>query len=147
MRIIFIAAAWLATIAAAPPAVVSDLGWLSGAWVSRDGEKWTEEYWTPPRGSLMIGAGLSGRGGKAEWFEHMRIAADKEGAIAFFAMPGGAPASRFPLVRAEKSEIVFENAAHDFPQRIHYRREGEALVATISLIDGSKAQSWTFRRP
>jgi hypothetical protein len=147
MRIIFIAAAWLATVGAAPAASVGDLGWLSGAWVSRDGDKWTEEYWTPPRGSVMIGAGLSGKGRKAEWFEHMRIAADKDGALAFFAMPGGAPASRFPLVWAEKGEIVFENAAHDFPQRIRYRREGEALVTTISRIDGSKAQSWIFKRP
>jgi hypothetical protein len=147
MRMLFIAAAAFAASAVAPAPKVDDLAWLSGAWVSREGEKWTEEYWTPPRGSLMIGAGLSGRGGKAEWFEHMRIAADKDGAVAFFAMPGGAPASRFPLVRAEKGEIVFENAAHDFPQRIRYRREGEALVATISLIDGGKARSWTFRRP
>jgi hypothetical protein len=147
MRTIFIAAAWLALSAQAAAPEVKDLAWLSGAWVSRDGDRWTEEWWTPPRGGIMIGAGFSGRGDKAGAFEHMRIMADKEGKIAFFGMPGGAPAVRFALVKGGKGEAVFENPAHDHPQRISYRLEGEALVATVSLLDGSRAQSWTFKRP
>ena len=135
------------TAAAAPTAQVEDLSWVSGAWVSRDGDRWTEEWWTPPRGGIMIGAGFSGRGDKAAAFEHMRIMADEEGRIAFYGMPGGAPAVRFALVRAGRGEAVFENAAHDHPQRIHYRRDGAALIATVSLLDGSRAQSWTFKRP
>lgn len=147
MRSILIAAAWLALSAQAPAPEVKDLIWLSGAWVSRDGDRWTEEWWTPPRGGIMIGAGFSGRGDKAGAFEHMRIMADERGEIAFFGMPGGAPAVRFPLVRGGKGEAVFENPAHDHPQRIRYRMEGETLTATVSLMDGSKAQSWTFKRP
>jgi hypothetical protein len=146
MRTILIAAAWLALSAQAPAPEVEDLAWLSGAWVSRDGDKWTEEWWTPPRGGIMIGAGFSGRGDKAASFEHMRIMADEQGKIAFFGMPGGAPAIRFALVRGGKGEAVFENPAHGHPQRISYRLQGEMLVATISLLDGSKAQSWTFKR-
>ena len=147
MRTTFIAAAMLTLTAFAPAPEVKDFAWLSGAWVSRDGDKWTEEYWTPPRDGIMIGAGLSGRGDRVGSFEHMRIMADKDGSVGFFGMPGGAPAVRFPLVRGGQGEAVFENAAHDFPQRIHYRLDGQTLVATVSLIDGSKAQSWTYKRP
>ena len=147
MRTILIAAAGVILSAQTPAPGVKDLAWLSGTWVSRSGERWTEEWWTPPRGGIMIGAGFSGRGDKAGAFEHMRIMADESGRIAFYGMPGGAPAVRFPLVRGGKGEAVFENPAHDHPQRISYRMEGESLVATVSLMDGSKAQSWTFKRP
>lgn len=147
MRMIFTLAAGLALSAQAPAQEVEDLAWLSGAWVARDGDRWTEEWWTPPRGGIMIGAGFSGRGDTAGGFEHMRIMADKEGRIAFYGMPGGAPAVRFPLVEGGQGEAVFENPAHDHPQRIRYRLEGETLTATVSLLDGSRARSWTFRRP
>jgi hypothetical protein len=142
MNMILIAAAW---VAAAEGSGLSELGWLAGAWESRNGERWTEEWWTPARGGLMIGAGRSGRGEKASSFEHMRIVAEP-GGLAFYGMPGGAPAVRFGLARASRTEAVFENANHDFPQRIHYRLEGRKLVATVSLMDGSRAQSWTFSR-
>lgn len=138
--------AGLALAAAAPVDAVADFSWLSGAWVSQNGDAWTEEWWTPPRGGVMIGAGFSGRGETATSFEHMRIMKDKAGTLAFYGMPGGAPAVAFPLVRQSEGEAVFENPAHDYPQRIRYRMEGETLVATVSLIDGSKAQSWRYRR-
>ena len=35
-------------------------GWMTGAWASQDGERWSDEYWTPPRGGIMIGAARIG---------------------------------------------------------------------------------------
>jgi len=138
----------LAALVAANTTDISSLSWLSGAWTQKGAEgRWAEEYWTPPRGHIMIGAGLSGRNGTTRSFEHMRIVADGEGRIAFFGMPGGAPAVAFPLVRHEANLIVFENPAHDFPQRISYRLNGKQLIATASKIDGSGAESWTYERP
>jgi hypothetical protein len=142
MKLILAAAAWSAAVQAPG---LTDLAWLAGSWESRNAERWTEEWWTPPRGGLMIGGGRSGRDDKASSFEHMRIVAEPAG-LAFYGMPGGAPAVRFALVRGSGSEAVFENATHDFPQRIHYRLESGKLTATVSLIDGSRAQSWTFSR-
>ena len=78
-------------------------------------------------------------GETATSFEHMRILAGKDGVVAFHGMPGGAPAVRFPLVKRGEGEAVFENPAHDYPQRIRYRLDGETLVATTSLLDGSEA--------
>ena len=138
----------LAALVAATTSDLSSLSWLSGAWAQKGAEgRWAEEYWTPPRGDIMIGAGLTGQAKTTRSFEHMRIVIDGEGRIAFYGMPGGAPAIAFPLVKQEPNLIVFENPAHDYPQRVSYRLNGKQLVATTSRIDGSGAQTWTYDRP
>ena len=138
----------LAALVAANTSDISSLSWLSGAWSQKGAEgRWAEEYWTPPRGHIMIGAGLTGRNGTTRSFEHMRIMADGEGRIVFYGMPGGAPAVAFPLVWQAPNLVVFENPAHDYPQRISYRLNGKQLVATTSKIDGSGTASWTYDRP
>ena len=61
-------------------------------------------------------------------------------------MPRGAPASEFPVAGQTASSIIFENKAHDYPQRIRYWRDGALHKAEISLADGSKAHGWTMQR-
>ena len=145
MRMIAAALAVL-LVAAAPAARVDDLGWLAGDWVSEADGRWTEESWAAPRGGMMIGYSRSGRGEALREFEFLRIAADEGGALAYLAQPQGRAPVAFPLVRYDKASATFENAAHDYPQRIHYARSGDTLTATISKIDGSKPRSWTYRR-
>ena len=43
---------------------------------------------------------------------------------------------------------MFENAAHDFPQRVLYWRDGEALVARIegTIAGKEKSEEWRFSR-
>lgn len=133
-------------VAAGPAARVDELGWLAGDCVSEEGERWTEERWTPPRGGVMLGHSRSGRGESLREYEFIRIAAGEDGAISYIAMPqGGAPVA-FRLVRRSAASATFENAAHDYPQRIAYARDGDTLTATISAIDGSKPRRWTYRR-
>jgi hypothetical protein len=127
---------------------VSQLNWLSGAWSERRSDgTWTEEYWTPVRSEVMLGSGLTGRGESVRHFEHMRISKGADGQVAFYGMPNGAAAVPFKMVRQTDSEVVFENAAHDYPQRVTYRRDGDTVIATVSLIDGSKEGRWVYRRP
>jgi len=134
-------------LAAASPAVpVDDLAWLAGQWASETGDRWTEESWTPPRGGVMLGHSRTGRGDVMREFEFLRIAADADGALAYIAQPQGGAAVAFALVRQEGRSATFENPGHDYPQRIHYVRDGDTLTATISRIDGSKPMRWTFRR-
>ena len=47
--------------------------WMGGCWEARSGEKWTEECWSEPRGSIMIGYGRSGTGGVLDSWEVMQI--------------------------------------------------------------------------
>lgn len=79
-------------------------------------------------------------------WESMQILPDAQGRPVFWAWPRGAPRSAFPMVSSTATEIVFANAAHDYPQRIRYWREGAALNAEISLIDGGKPMRWRFER-
>ncbi|MCA0211238.1 MAG: DUF6265 family protein [Proteobacteria bacterium] len=146
MTMIMAMAAAAVLAAASPAAKVDDLAWMAGQWSREEGERWTEESWTFPRGGVMLGHSRSGRGDALREFEFLRIAAGADGVPAYIAQPGGGAPVAFGLVRHGTTSATFENAAHDYPQRIHYARDGETMTATISAIDGSKAISWTFRR-
>lgn len=146
MRIIFIAVAWLATAGAAPAASVGDLGWISGAWISESKGEWVEELWTAPRGGVLLGTNKSGKGGRTTGYEFMRIAADAQGTISFWASPGGEKPVPFKLVSSGASGAIFENSANDYPTRVAYMRSGDILVATISGLNGTRPMTWTFRR-
>lgn len=134
----------------ADTAVVGPPLWLEGHWREEEADGgWTEERWGAPRGGALLGTSLSGNAERATGFEFMRIAYDDQG-LAFFGSPGGASAVRFGMTHAESRAgggftIVFENPAHDYPQRIEYVREGEALTATISAADGSNPMRWEYR--
>jgi len=145
MTLILSLAVLFAAVQAEPPAA-PDLGWMSGSWVSEGGSQWTEERWSRPRGGVMLGTGLSGEGAKAQSFEFMRIAPDDQGRLAFWGSPEGAAPTPFRYEGGGEREAVFVNAAHDYPQRIVYRREGAELVATISRADGSNARTWRYVR-
>lgn len=123
-----------------------ELAWMAGDWLAKTPESWTEERWSSPRGGVMLGTSLSGKGGAANGYEFLRLARGADGTLAYHASPGGAPAVAFRLVRSAANEAVFENPAHDFPQRIAYRRAGDVMTATISDISGGKAMSWRFER-
>jgi hypothetical protein len=131
---------------AAPPANVGDLAWMSGHWETSAGGRWTEESWSAPRGGIMLGHSRSGSGDRLREFEFLRLQAGADGVPAYFAQPGGRPPVAFRLTARDGTSATFENPAHDFPQRIVYRRDGDSMVATISKLDGSNAMRWTYRR-
>lgn len=65
-------------------------------------------------------------------YEFLRIRETEAGGIEYIAKPSGQSEASFLLVRLSDREVVFENPAHDFPQRIIYRLEaGGELVARI----------------
>lgn len=120
--------------------------WLHGAWnEAREGGVWADEFWTPPRGDIMIGAGRMGDKDRLWVFEHTRIVRDANGGLVFIAQPRGVPPVEFPLVASGTQMLEFANPAHDYPQRIRYWREGRELRARTSLMDGSKAMEWRYR--
>lgn len=119
-------------------------GWMAGAWESVDEAGWSDEYWTAPRGGMMIGAARTGKGDALTMWESTRIERKADGSLSFFAQPRGVPASEFPMIASTGAEIEFANAAHDYPQRIRYWRDAEGLHARISLMDGSQAYAWHY---
>ena len=110
-----------------------DLGWLQGHWCQQTDEGLVEEYWMAPANGESVGLGRTLSGGKTASFEYMRIVRG-EGGLQFIAQPGGAPPTAFAATPGSTAaqRIAFENPEHDFPQRVSYWREGEALMAEIS---------------
>lgn len=120
--------------------------WMVGAWQYEAGDAWADEYWTPLRGDLMMGSSRSGKDSQTLFWEHMRIVKEDDGGVAFWAVGADQKAVRFELVVSMDKEVVFENEAHDYPQRIRYWRKGKVLNAEISMIDGSKAKAFSWRK-
>jgi hypothetical protein len=123
------------------------LGWLSGDWRVETDTGWVEETWTAPHGSRMLGLGREVDAGPEDFFEFLRIDDDGAGRVVYHAMPMGRTAVDFPLADLKPGEALFENLAHDFPQRIRYRSEdgGRVLFAEIEG-PGHPSQSWRLRR-
>lgn len=120
-------------LAAAPAAAAQDggLDWLAGHWCGGSGDRQLEEAWLPEAGGELLGMARTVEAGEVRSFEFMRIVADGAGA-SFHAQPGGAPATGFEAEARGDGWIRFVNEAHDFPNRVEYRRDGERLLAWIS---------------
>jgi hypothetical protein len=147
---VFIAAIMLGSPRApAPNQVTSDdvpkLAWIVGTWELTDGDKTTVEHWAPHAGTTFMGTSHTYSEKRTHFFEFMRIATHG-GRIAYIVQPGGDPPTLFRAVKVTEEEAVFENADHDYPQRIRYAKTEDGITATISLMDGSKATECVFTR-
>lgn len=127
-------------------------GWMAGCWLTvQDEGRRSEECWTPPHGSMMLGSGHMFDARESLSFEHMRIVREG-GTIAFIAQPNGAPPTCFSVDRqappggTTPAEVSFINRTNDYPQRVTYRLVNGNLEAEIAMLDGSKAMRWQFRR-
>lgn len=152
MRLTITMLAALAIAASGPAAAQSKPAagelpaWMAGCWEQASGDHWTEECWMGPRGGIMLGAGRSGVGSALREWEATEILAGSDGKLAYWASPQGAARVEFPMVSQGPREIVFANPAHDYPQRIRYWMEGDALNAEISTIGGGRPMRWSYRR-
>ena len=71
------------------------------------------------------------RGSSTESFEFMRLVpAGKNTGL--YVQPNGVAPTVFAIANHGDGWVVFENPAHDFPNRIEYRRDGAGLRASIA---------------
>jgi hypothetical protein len=138
----------LAAAAAAQSSSVemAELSWLAGCWAREDAEPGSEEHWTTPAGGIMLGMSRTLRGGRVIEYEFLEIREMSPGRLGYVAHPSRQAEATFPLVRATRSEVVFENPEHDFPQRIIYRLvPPDRLVARIEGTRDGVPQGIDFR--
>ena len=135
----------LVQAAPSPAAAAPDMGWLSGYWLSCDRGREVSETWSGPRGGVLVGASLTTDARGEVSYELSRIGPSAKG-HSFFAQPSGQAATEFPLTSSSRGRAVFENPAHDFPQRIIYTRVGERLTARIEgrMNDKPAAMEWRY---
>ena len=125
-------------------APIGRLSWLSGCWESVRGERRIEEQWMAPRGGSMLGLGRTVVRDSTVEFEYVRIH-ERDGRLVYTAKPSGQAEASFSSVTLSDSLVVFEDPAHDFPQRIIYRRQGaDSLVARIEGERNGKLRGVDF---
>jgi hypothetical protein len=127
------------------PNDVSQLNWLSGCWQRRTATTVIEEQWMVPRGGTMMGMSRTSASGVTREFEFLRIA-QVNGVVTYLAQPGGGAVTPFPAIALSDSMVTFSNPAHDFPQRIIYRRgaRGDLLLARIEGTRGTQVRGIDF---
>ena len=138
----------------ASPITADRLSWMSGYWLSCDDGREASETWTDPRGGLMLGSAVTMRDGRLSSFESSRIAEPVGGGnVSYFAGVEGATPVAFAATEATGTRAVFENAAHDFPNRIVYELAKadngvEVLNARIEgHIEGrAETMRWSYRK-
>jgi hypothetical protein len=115
---------------AAVRSTIKDVGWIAGCWeLDRNGRHIVED-WLPPEGGTMIGLSRTVAGGKTTEWEFLIIREAAAG-LEYVAKPSGQPEGTFKAATATEHDVAFENPSHDFPKRILYKREGDALTAAI----------------
>ena len=120
------------------------LDWLSGDWCMTSGNQTVEETWLPEVGGNLLGMSRTVEDGKVVTFEFLRIGLEN-GTTQYIAQPGGGAATIFTASQVSENHLVVENLENDFPQKITYQREAEALTATISGPgDGGREMSISF---
>ncbi len=132
------------SLSGAETLTVDRVQWLQGCWKSVRGETTIEEQWMAPRGATMLGMGRTVRGGKTVEYE-MVLIKEQNDRLAYEAHPSGQAPATFLSTTLSEMSVVFENAEHDFPQRVGYRREGaDSLQAWIEGQMNGKSRRIDF---
>ena len=127
------------------PAATPDLSWLAGYWLDCSGGREQSETWSDPRGGLTVGHAVSLSGSRVS-FEVAHIGMTPQG-FAYSAQPRGAAPTHFVLAESGPNRAVFANPENDFPSRIIYERDGDALMARIEgeIAGRARRMQWNFK--
>lgn len=131
------------------PAQSGDLNalrFLSGTWSAETNRTVTEEHWSHPGGTTLMGWGRVIANGVTVSHEFTMITAGEDGKFILTAIPSGQRRTEFIGILATDSMIVFENKEHDFPRRVSYRRIGtDSLLGRIEGENNGKFRAVDFR--
>src|SRR5581483_8519077 len=123
--------------AAAHAESIEKLGFLRGCWAfdSKDGH--TEEHWTAPGGSTMLGLSRTVADGKTVFTEYAQIRETNAGLVMIVQLGLAEKSTTFRLTTLNTNEAVFTSDL-DFPRRLTYRLEknGSLFARTEGSRDG-----------
>ena len=124
-------------------ATIDQVAWLQGCWQMDAGARVVEEQWMAPRGGVMLSMGRTVRDGKLVEYESV-VLREQDGRLAYEAHPSGQPSAVFTSTTIDASTMIFENPAHDYPQRVGYKRDGDSLLAWIDGTANGKSRRVEF---
>jgi hypothetical protein len=124
---------------------VQQLSWMGGCWRRQQGSSVVEEHWMTPRAGFALGVSRTVRGDTmVVEYEQLRLF-QRAGKAVYGASPSGQTPTEFVAKATSDTMVVFENAAHDFPQRVIYRKRGtDSLVARIEGMMNGQARGMDF---
>jgi hypothetical protein len=102
---------------------------MTGCWAPVGQDAGSIEQWSRPAGATMLGFSRIVSSGKTVAFEYLRIVDEGNDVIALIAAPSGQETARFEMKELTMRRVVFENAEHDFPQRIIYELDDAGNLA------------------
>ncbi len=124
----------------------SDVGFMSGCW--KTAPEVTPEYrecYTAPKAGMMQGSSQTVTNGKTTFFEFSLVVEDR-GKVVYRPFIKGVQSVDFALTSLSRDEAIFENLAHDFPQRVIYRKGADGkLTARIEDAAGKKFEQWIMQ--
>jgi hypothetical protein len=133
-----------AAAAAQARSTLQPLSFMSGCWRGPAGNQTIEEVYTTPTRNLMQGMTRYLRNDSVVDYEFTLIEASRTGSV-LKPQPKGQAPTTFASKESTASRVVWENPAHDFPQRVIYQRTGtDSLVARIE--GGGRAMEWRMGR-
>jgi hypothetical protein len=109
---------------------IEHASWLTGCWELTNGPRRVIERWSAPSAGIMTGASRTTVNNVPRESEKLRLFVASD-TLVYEAMPSGQTLTLFKAKMVSDRALVFENLAHDFPQRIGYERTGDALLAWI----------------
>ena len=125
---------------------LADFTVMAGCWESRDDSKklLISEQWMSPAGTSILGIGRTVKNDKTTDWEFMRIEQRPDG-IFYVAKPKANSAETdFKLISTDASRFVFENKAHDFPQRVIYTVTKDNFTGRIEGETNGKSRGIDF---
>jgi Domain of unknown function (DUF6265) len=128
----------------AQAADAASVAWLAGCWKRETPAQQVDEVWMAPAGDGMLGMSRTVAKGRIVEHEFLQIRV-QDGRLVYIAQPVRQPQAVFTATTTSEREVIFENPAHDFPQRIIYRLQaGGNLAARIE--GGGKGIDFPMRR-
>lgn len=123
---------------------VDQLKWIIGCWSMETARgEIISERWTRASRDTLTGISRTVKDDAQVGSETMHIFSRAD-ALIFAALPSGQTYTEFTATHVGADSVVFENAAHDFPQRISYRITGDSLHALVSGAMNGSAMSIPF---
>ncbi len=121
------------------------LSWMAGNWKLADDDVY--ERWTIDGDSRLLGSSFAIENGDTILLENMTVdISNGQGAfvVRVVAQNENQPVA-FVLTRCAEGRLLFENAQHDFPQRVAYERgENGTLLAWVE--GGERKLTFTYQR-
>ena len=121
--------------------------WLIGEWQNNSAEGNASEIWEKKNDSTYAGKSYFIKG--ADTVSSEKISLEQNGDQVFYipivkGQNDGQPV-KFTLTFSSGNRLIFENPAHDFPQKISYTQvTGDSLLAEISGTVQGKINSMQF---